>query len=70
MSDFTSKLRPMDAIKMAIEEEKRACKFYQEAAHSAEYASTKEMFLFLAEQEQKHRQMLEDELDKDFYSEV
>ncbi len=65
-----SKLRPVDAIRLALEEEKKAYQFYTAVAETAEYASTREMFLFLAEQELKHQRRLEEELSKDFYSEM
>jgi rubrerythrin len=53
---------PEEAIRMAIEREKGAHEFYNQAAKIAKYPGTKQMFEALAEEERKHRQILEDEL--------
>ena len=61
---------PQEAIRMAIEREKGAHEFYAQAAKIAHYPGTKQMFEFLAKEEIKHRRMLEEELNKDYYQEM
>jgi rubrerythrin len=61
---------PQEAIRMAIEREKGAHEFYAQAAKIAQYPGTKQMFEFLAKEEIKHRRMLEEELNKDYYQEM
>jgi rubrerythrin len=53
---------PEEAIRMAIEREKGAHEFYNQAAKIAKYPGTRQMFESLAKEELKHRQILEDEL--------
>ncbi len=60
---------PEEAIRMAIEREKGSHEFYSQAATIAKYPGTKQMFEFLAKEELKHRRILEDELNKDYYKE-
>ena len=55
---------PEEAIRMAIEREKGAHEFYNQAAKIAKYPGTKQMFESLAKEERKHRQILEDELER------
>jgi len=62
--------RPEEAIRLAIEREKKAYEFYTQAARTARYPGTKEMFEALAREELKHRKMLEEELNKDYYREM
>ncbi|NIO16861.1 MAG: hypothetical protein GTN70_07665 [Deltaproteobacteria bacterium] len=47
----------------ALEREKWAYKKYREAAERFEDESVKELFRFLAEEEKKHIQMIQDEID-------
>ena len=47
-------------IKYAIEKEKEAAVFYDEASRQETYAGAKERFEDFAKEEQKHRAMLED----------
>jgi len=61
---------PQEAIRMAIEREKGSLEFYTQAAKIARYPGTRQMFEFLAKEEKKHRQMLEAELNKDYYKEM
>lgn len=61
---------PEEAIRIAIEREKAAHEFYSKAAKIAKYPGTKEMFESLAREELKHRRMLEEELNKDYYREM
>ncbi|MGA2955737.1 MAG: ferritin family protein [Thermodesulfobacteriota bacterium] len=61
---------PEEAIRIAIEREKAAHEFYSKAAKIAKYPGTKEMFESLAKEELRHRRMLEEELNKDYYKEM
>lgn len=61
---------PEEAIRIAIEREKAAHEFYSKAAKIAKYPGTKEMFESLAKEEFRHRRMLEEELNKDYYKEM
>ena len=61
---------PEEAIRIAIEREKAAHEFYSKAAKIAKYPGTREMFESLAEEELRHRRILEEELNKDYYREM
>ncbi len=61
---------PEEAIRIAIEREKAAHEFYSKAAKIAKYPGTREMFESLAKEELRHRRMLEEELNKDYYREM
>jgi rubrerythrin len=61
---------PEEAIRIAIEREKAAHEFYSKAAKIAKYPGTREMFDSLAKEELRHRRMLEEELNKDYYKEM
>jgi rubrerythrin len=61
---------PEEAIRIAIEREKAAHEFYSKAAKIAKYPGTREMFESLAKEELRHRRMLEEELNKDYYKEM
>lgn len=68
MIDETTK--PEEAIRIAIEREKAAYDFYSRAAKVAKYPGTREMFDSLAQEELRHRRILEEELNKDYYQEM
>ncbi len=61
---------PQEAVRLAIEREKTAHEFYAKAAKIAKYPGTKQMFEFLAKEENKHLQLLQAELDKDYMQEM
>jgi len=61
---------PQEAVRMAIEREKSAYEFYTQAAKIAKYPGTKTMFESLAREELKHRRLLEEELNKDYFKEI
>ena len=67
IDEFTT---PQEAIRIAMEREKAAHEFYSKAAKIAKYPGTKEMFESLAKEELRHRQRLEEELNKDYYREM
>lgn len=61
---------PLDALKVALEMEKNAYEFYKKAHGLVKYPGTKEMFKFLMDEEVRHQQILEEEINKDFYQEM
>jgi rubrerythrin len=61
---------PQEAISIASERENAAHEFYSKAAKIAKYPGTKQMFESLAKEELKHRQILETELNRDYYREM
>jgi rubrerythrin len=61
---------PQEAIRVAMEREKAAYEFYSKAAKIAKYPGTKQMFESLAKEELRHRRMLEEELNQDYYKEM
>ncbi len=61
---------PQEAIRLAIQREKAAYEFYTKAAKIAKYPGTREMFESLAKEELNHRQILEEELNKDYFQEM
>jgi len=64
------KTTPQEAIRLAMEREKSSYEFYLQAAKIAKYPGTKQMFESLAQEELKHRQILEEELNKDYMKEM
>lgn len=68
MIDETTK--PEEAIRMAIEREKGSHDFYLQAAKIAKYPGTREMFQYLAQEELRHRRMLEEELSRSYSQEM
>lgn len=61
---------PQEAIRLAMEREKASYEFYTQAARIVKYPGTKQMFAYLAQEELKHRQILEEELQKDYMKEM
>lgn len=61
---------PEEAVRMAIEREKTAYDFYTQAAKVAKFPGTREMFESLAQEELRHRLLLEAELNKDYFKEM
>ncbi len=60
---------PSEALFTALEREKWAYKKYKEAVEKFDEGEVKELFRFLAEEEKRHVQMIQDELDKEVYKE-
>jgi len=58
---------PIDILRMAIEREKAAHAFYEEAAVVAQHPATKQTLMEMAEEEERHVHRLEEQLDKFFY---
>ncbi|OGL38944.1 MAG: hypothetical protein A2149_07075 [Candidatus Schekmanbacteria bacterium RBG_16_38_11] len=68
MVDTTTKVQ--DALKIALEKEKASYKFYKKAAETVNDPGAKKMFSFLAKEEEKHINMLEEEYDKNILQEM
>jgi rubrerythrin len=54
---------PKEVLHDALEREKWAYRKYKEAVEKFEDEKVKELFRFLAEEEKKHIQMIQDEID-------
>lgn len=67
MDEFTN---PLEAIRLAIKKEEEAHNFYAKAASITKDPGTRQMFEFLAREEKKHQELLEDKLDKNFLKEM
>ena len=63
-------VNPLEALQMALKREVAAEEFYLHAAKSAEEASSRKMFEFLAAEERKHQRIIQDEIDKNFLKEM
>jgi rubrerythrin len=61
---------PLEAIKIALKREQEAFDFYNNHAHLFENEGTREMFLYLAKEEKKHKDKLQEELDKNYLYEM
>lgn len=61
---------PQEAIKIAIKRENEAYEFYKSHAELFDNDATKGMFLFLAEEEKKHEEKLQKELDDNYLYEM
>ena len=62
-------LTPLDALEIALREEKKANKFYTECAQMAGMESTKKMFEYLAREEARHIGIIEEEIERAVSSE-
>lgn len=60
-------MKPDDILRMALEREKGAYKFYTEAAEVAVHPSTKSVLLEMAAEEKKHVERIETALDTFFF---
>ncbi len=65
--NFDPDTEPIEILRMALEREKEAYAFYTEAAKAANHPATRATLLEMAEEEKRHIQQLEDELDR-FYT--
>ena len=61
---------PVEAIKIAIKREHEAYEFYKNHAELFKNEATKQMFMFLAEEEKKHEEKLQAELDENINYEM
>ncbi len=61
---------PADAVRMALRQETKARKFYEECAKIVSHPGAKKMFEFLAGEERKHEDLIQKELDNSFMTEM
>ena len=61
-------LKPVDILRLALERERDAFQFYSEAAGVSTDPASKATFLEMAEEEKRHIQQLEEELDRWYQS--
>ena len=61
---------PREAIETAIKREREAHKFCAGHAELFDNDATRQMFLFPAEEEKKHEQKLQEELDNNYLTEM
>ena len=61
-----NRVRLDEAWRLAIQREQEARDFYAEMADMVEDSALKNLFAHLIEQEEKHKQLLEDEYEKMF----
>lgn len=61
---------PADASKIALAQETKARKFYEECARIMQNPGAKKMFEFLAGEERKHEALLQREIDNSFMQEM
>ena len=55
---------PAEAARLALMQETKARKFYEECAKIMEHPGAKKMFEFLAEEERKHEALIREEIDR------
>ncbi|HBZ00126.1 MAG TPA: hypothetical protein DEO84_02290 [candidate division Zixibacteria bacterium] len=61
---------PAEAVRMALVQEMKARKFYEECAKVVNHPGAKKMFEFLAAEERKHEDLIQKELDRSFMTEM
>jgi len=61
---------PAEAARLALKQEQKARKYYEECARIMEHPGAKQMFEFLAEEERKHEALIQKEIDDNFLMEM
>lgn len=61
-------LKPVEILRLALERERETFEFYSEAARVATDPASKVTFRAMAEEEQRHIQRLEEEIDRWYQS--
>jgi len=61
---------PAEAARLALQQEQRARKFYEDCARIMEHPAAKKMFEFLAHEEKKHETLIQKEIDNHFLQEM
>jgi rubrerythrin len=61
---------PAEAVRLALKQEIKARKFYEECAKVVNHPGAKKMFEFLAGEERKHEDLIQKELDRSFMQEM
>ena len=76
MSEGTFELKvnrntsPAEAARIALKQETKARKFYEECARVVNHPGARKMFDFLAGEERKHEDLIQRELDNSFMQEM
>jgi rubrerythrin len=65
-----SNTSPAEAVRIALKQEIRARKFYEECSRLVNHPGAKKMFEFLAGEERKHEDLIQKELDNSFMQEM
>jgi len=63
-------MTPIEALHLALEEERKAVALYTRLAKEATAQSTRKMFDFLIGEETKHIKLIQDELDTGAYQDM
>ncbi|HUU50431.1 MAG TPA: ferritin family protein [Nitrospinota bacterium] len=61
---------PLDALKIAFKRECETYDIYKKAAELVDAPGAREMFQFLAEEEEKHKRLIQQEMEKEIYKEM
>lgn len=61
---------PSEAARIALRQEQRARKFYEDCAGVMRHPAARKMFEFLAGEERKHEALIQKELDNHFLQEM
>ena len=67
---FDAGSESLDALRLALKMEEQAIEFYTRAMVGERDPETRKTLEFLAREEEKHRQALQDEIDRDFIKEM
>ena len=61
---------PLDALKIAYQRECDTYEIYKKAAEIVKIPGAREMFQFLAEEEERHKKIIREEMEKEIYKEM
>jgi rubrerythrin len=61
---------PAEAARIALNQEMKARRFYEECARIMVHPAARKMFEFLAEEERKHEELIQKEIDTSFMQEM
>jgi rubrerythrin len=61
---------PSEAARIALKQEQRARKFYEDCARVMVHPAARKMFEFLAGEEKKHEDLIQKEIDRNFLQEM
>lgn len=61
---------PAEAARIALQQEIKARRFYEECAKIMAHPGAKKMFEFLASEERKHEELIKKEIDNSFMQEM
>ena len=61
---------PAEAARIALNQEIKARRFYEECAKIMTHPAARKMFEFLAEEERKHEALIQQEIDTSFMAEM